>query len=92
MATPSPTVTEFSDIDHEETDQSDVSQGAIIIYRHSETNMKLPDTKPLRPGVFQLEEGYCEWDVNQAFMARITLSEIHTELGTKQFGDEDHVS
>jgi hypothetical protein len=59
----------------------------------SKSNMiKVSDIKFLRPGVFQLEEGCCEWDVSEAFKALIAFAGMHTELRTKTFRDEDYVS
>ena len=47
----------------------------------------------LRPGVFQLEKGCCEWewDSDGTNIALISYCGIHTELEPKVFGEQDNV-
>ena len=55
--------------------------------------MKGSDIIYLRPGVFQLEKGCCEWkwDTDEATIAIISYGGIHAELVSKAFGEKDHV-
>lgn len=53
--------------------------------------MKGSDIICLRPGVFQLEEGCCEWDTDETNTALMSYGGIHTELKRKAFEEEDHI-
>ena len=45
----------------------------------------------LRQGVFQLEEGYCDWQIEESDAMVISYGGVNTELKRNNIGEEDSV-
>ena len=65
--------------------------GFLVRPQEQSITMRVSEIVSLTPGVLQLEEGCCEWEVDGATTALISIAGVHTELRANSFREEDQV-